>query len=84
MQNNIALEKQKLDEDLTAIKVLTSEMVFVDPVSYMFALCAAPMERAMKYLVDDSTFDADGETYLEVTISDNSLYSNTSIKVQIN
>ena len=84
MQNNIALEKQKLDEDLTAIKVLTSEMVFVDPVPYKFAICAAPIERAMKYLVDDSTFDGEGETYLEVTISDNSLYSNTSIKLQIN
>ena len=83
MQNNIALEKQKLDEALTSIKVLTSEMVFVDPVTYMFALCAAPIERAMKYLVDDSTFDSLNETYLEVTISDNSLYSNTSIKVQI-
>ena len=81
MQNNIALERQKLDEDLTAIKVLTSEMVFVDPVPYKFAICAAPIERAMKYLVDDSTFDGEGETYLEVTISDNSLYSNTSIKL---
>lgn len=47
MRNNIEIEKKRLDEDLNAIKVLTSEMVFVEPLEFRFALCAAPVERAV-------------------------------------
>lgn len=84
MRNLQQIEKQALDEDLEAIKVLTAEMVFVDPVTCMFALCAAPIERAIEYLISGSRFDSSNETYLEVTISDNSLYSSTAVKIQIN
>ena len=34
-------------------------------------------------LDEDTIFDKDDESYIEVTINDNSLYSNTSIKMQI-
>jgi len=50
MRNNIEIEKKRLDEDLNSIKVLTSEMVFVEPLDFRFALCAAPVERAIEYL----------------------------------
>lgn len=56
-------------------------MVFVDPITCMFALCAAPVERAIEYLINGSRFDSSNETYLEVTISDNSLYSSTAVKI---
>lgn len=36
MMNNAAIWKKELDEDLTAIKVLTAEMVFVDPIVVYF------------------------------------------------
>lgn len=83
MRNNIQIEKERLDEDLNSIKVLTSEMVFVEPLDFRFALCAAPVERAIEYLETQSLFDETDETKLEITISDNSMYANTSIQVQI-
>ena len=84
MQNNLDIWKKELDEDLNAIKVLTSEMVFVDPITVNFAVCAAPMERALQYLDSGLVFDAENESYLEITVNDNMIYSNASIKMQIN
>lgn len=83
MRNNIEIEKKRLDEDLTPIKVLTAEIVFAEPLDFMFALCAAPLERALQYIKEQSLFDETNETKLEITISDNSLYSNTSIQAQV-
>ena len=83
MHNNYDIWKQRLDEDLNAIKILTAELVFLDPIHVSFAICAAPVERVLEYLDEDTIFDKDDESYIEVTINDNSLYSNTSIKMQI-
>ncbi len=83
MQHNQKIWKDILDEDLKSIKVLTSEVVYVDPITVEFNICAAPVQRALEYFNDD-VFDSNNESYLEITISDNSLYSNASIKTQIN
>ena len=69
---------------MNAIKVLTSEMVFVDPITVNFAVCAAPISRALQYLDSGLVFDAENESYLEITVNDNMIYSNASIKMQIN
>lgn len=84
MQNVQDVWKKILDEDLISIKILTSEIVYVDPVVVNFAICAAPVQRALEYLDTDSVFDSAGESYIEITIADNTLYSNTSIKTQVN
>ena len=84
MQNNLKVWKDQLDEDLNSIKVLTSEMVFVDPITVNFAICAAPIERALEYLDSDLIFDSGNESYIEITVNDNALYSNASIKMQVN
>ena len=84
MQNNLETWKKELDDDLNAIKVLTSEMVFVDPIIVNFAICAAPVQRALEYLDSDLIFDSKNESYIEVTVNDNALYSSAAIKVQIN
>lgn len=73
-----------LDQSLNSIKVLTAEMVFVDPINVNFSICAAPLQRALEYFDSDATFDSGKESYLEITINDNALYSNASIKVQVN
>ena len=82
MQNDMNIWKQ-IDEDLIPLKVLTSETVCVDPITVNFAICAAPEQRALEYF-KDQTFDAKNESYLEITINDNSLYTNSAIKAQIN
>lgn len=84
MQNIQDTWKTVLDEDLTNIKVLTSEIVYVDPIIVNFEICAAPVQRALEYLDTDTVFDSTNESYLEITIADNTLYSNTSIKTQVN
>lgn len=72
--------KKTIDADLTSIKVLTSEMVYLDPIDVYFEICAAPVRRALEYLDTDSVFDSENESYLEITIADNTIYSNTAIK----
>lgn len=84
MQNLQDTWKKTLDIDLTSIKVLTAEMVFVDPILLNFEICAAPVARALEYLDNDSVFDSTNESYIEITIADNTIYSNTAIKTQIN
>jgi len=41
------------------------------------------VERVLEYFAED-VFDKDNESYLEITINDNALYSNAAIKMQIN
>ena len=72
--------KKTIDADLTSIKVLTSEMVYLDPIDVYFEICAAPVRRALDYLDTDSVFDSTNESYLEITVTDNTIYSNTAIK----
>jgi hypothetical protein len=43
---------------LNAIKVLTSELVFVEPIIVNFEICAAPIKRALEYLDTDDVFDS--------------------------
>ena len=72
--------KKTIDADLTSIKVLTSEMVYLDPIDVYFEICAAPVRRALDYFDADSVFDSTNESYLEITVADNTIYSNTAIK----
>ena len=72
--------KKTIDADLTSIKVLTSEMVYLDPIDVYFEICTAPVRRALDYLDTDSVFDSTNESYLEITVADNTIYSNTAIK----
>jgi len=73
-----------LAEDVLKIKDLTHEVVFIDPINVYFDICAAPLERGVKYFIEDQKFDPNAESYLEVTVSDNALYANSQIKNQIN
>lgn len=84
MQNMQDIWKKILDEDFSSIKILTSEVVYVDPILVNFEICAAPVQRALEYLDSDSVFDSTNESYLEITIADNTLYSSTAIKLQVN
>lgn len=84
MQNTQDTWKTILDDDLGSIKILTSEMVYVDPIIVNFDICAAPVDRVLEYFDKDVTFDGQHESYLEITIADNTLYSNTAIKTQVN
>lgn len=83
-QNDNNIWKSTIDADLSLIKVLTAEIVYIEPITVEFEICAAPLQKALSYFTANDIFDHTHESYLEITISDNSLYSNTSIKTQIN
>jgi len=62
---------------------LTQEAVYMSPLDLYFSFCAADVDDAVKYLVDSKQFDPDNESYLEVTLDDNTLYSNNDIRQQV-
>lgn len=67
---------------LQNIKTLTHEIVPLEPIDVNFALCAAPSSAVMKYF-EQTSFDANVENWLEVTINSNYLYAANSLQSQI-
>ena len=62
------------------VKDLTHEICFLEPINVNFRICAAPVEELLSFNKNDpvSAID-DNNNWLEVTISNNSLYSNSVI-----
>lgn len=76
----------QLNNILNPMKTMTTEIQVVRPVIVSFDICADsdPVDVKRRYL--DGTkewFDPTGESYIEITINDNVIYSSTSIKEQI-
>src|SRR5574344_33396 len=80
--SNINTVKTDYVEDMQNIKTLTVEPIFLNPVNVNFAVCAAPEEKVLQYLTSDS-FDENNETYIEITIADNSVYVNSAIQSEV-
>ena len=55
----------------------------MSPLNLNFSFCAADVDTAVKYILDDAIFDVNHESYLEVTLDDNTLYSNNDIKTEV-
>ena len=83
LENGSTIWKKSIKQDMMTIKTLTAETVCVDPISTVFTICAAPIERALEYFKFNTKFDPNVESYLEVTINDNTLFNNTTVKTQI-
>ena len=83
MRNHSNVYTDVIDEELLNIKTLTQEAVYLKPLDLNFSFCAADIDTAVKYIVDDNLFDKDHESYLEVTLDDNTLYSNNDIKTEV-
>lgn len=83
MRNDSNIYKNLIDEELLNIKSLTQEPVYMSPLNLNFSFCAADVDTAVKYILDDAIFDVNHESYLEVTLDDNTLYSNNDIKTEV-
>ena len=83
MRNDSTVYKDLIDEEILNIKTLTQEPVYLSPLDLNFSFCAADVDTAVKYIIDDNVFDKDHESYLEVTLDDNTLYSNNDIKTEV-
>jgi len=73
--------KNVLNSEITSIKTLTHEPVYLKPLDVYFAPCAQTEEQAMQmYFSNDTTmFDANNYSYFEITIDNNTLYANSNI-----
>ena len=77
--------KQKFDSDVKTIKTLTQELVYLKPLDMYFTPCAAPLDIAIQYFNRENTaeFDPDNESYIEITLDDNCIYTNIDMQTRI-
>ena len=81
----------ELDKQLTPIKTMTTEIKVVKPVYVNFDICARPIgtEEELEDFKNDyfdpgtTYFDQNIDSYIEVTLDDNTLYVSTSIQDSI-
>lgn len=66
--------RQKMEN----VKDLTHELCFLEPIDVNFRICAAPIDELLKN--DDPITVIDKDNWLEITISNNALYSNSVIQ----
>lgn len=85
MRNDSDLMRQKFDSDVKTIKTLTQELVYLKPLDLYFAPCAAPIDLAINYFKpgNSAEFDPDNESYIEVTLDDNCIYTNIDMQTRI-
>lgn len=78
-----------MNQLLGPIKLMTAELVVCKTINVTFDICAAPEEYAIaKYLNQDSqdnqtAFDEEIESYIEVTLDDNAIYVANSLQKEI-
>ena len=70
---------------LENIKTLTTQTQYLKPIDVYFDICAAPLEVAQQYFVDqDQNFgmndSGEYDSYIEITLDDNKIYINNSIE----
>lgn len=82
-QSDDLLNDTRFKNALNPIKDLTQEPVFLKAVTVNFEICAAPEETAKKYFKNGNFEDFNRYSFLEVTLDDDALYSNTMIARQV-
>lgn len=74
---------EEINRYMKPIKTMTTEIQVVKPVMVNYCICANTNydDVTTRYISDkDSRFDIDNESYIEITIDDDMLYVNTSIR----
>lgn len=83
--NNTMLLKNQFDLKIQNIKLLTSEPVYLLPLTLYFSPCAAPIDKALRYFDKTNTdyeyFDSANESYIEITLDDSYIF--TAIDIQL-
>ena len=76
--------KVVFDREATELKTMTTEVYIQQPVTMMYDISFTPDDLYYNNLTlnDDTTFDT-AYSYLEITMSDNSVYNSTSIKTSV-
>lgn len=82
MRNDSDIYKELIDEEIIKIKCLTQEAVYLKPLNVYFAPSAADKSDALSYLMSGNPFDEEDNSYIEITLDDNTLYSSNDIQNQ--
>lgn len=82
MRNSSDIYTSVIDNELQPIKMLTQEIVYLKPIHVYFAPCASELEEAFNELKDDRAFNADNYSYIELTVNDDIMYTNTDIQIK--
>lgn len=77
--------KSVLNTEITGLKALTHEPVYLKPFDVYFSPCAQLEEQAMQmyFNKDNVQFDENNYSYIEVTIENNTLYANSNIQQRV-
>lgn len=79
---------RQLNTTLGPIKLMTAELVACKAINVFFDICAAPEDYVLaSYLgsnwEDDSVFDENNESYIEITLDDNAIYVTNSLQKEV-
>lgn len=80
MRNSSDIYTSVIDNELQPIKMLTQEIIYLKPIHVYFSPCAAELEEAFDELKDDREFNANNYSYIELTINDDTIFTNTDIQ----
>lgn len=75
--------KDYIIENLYKVKMITQEVVLLNPINVQFAITAAPLDVVYNYISDGTEFDPNGDSYIEITLDDNTIYATTIIQNEI-
>lgn len=77
--------ERAINRALNPVKTMTTEIRVVKPVIVRFELCANPDKDYVKsvYIDGQNTFDEGVDSYIEVTASDDAIYTNSNIQKQV-
>lgn len=65
------------------LKTITTEVEVLTPINVRFDICAQNIEEMQSFNVSQPSMDTDAISYLEVTMSDNLVYVNSSLSWMI-
>lgn len=82
MRNDLDIYKHIIDKEVQNIKMLTQELVQLTPLTVYFSPCAADDSDALKYFENNGKFDSNNESYIELTIDDNIIYTDIDLAQQ--
>jgi hypothetical protein len=82
MRNSSDIYTTVIDNELQPVKMLTQEIVYLKPIHVYFSPCAAELEEAFDELKDDSAFNANNYSYIELTVNDDIVFTNTDIQIK--
>ena len=84
MRNDSEILKDHFELDIQNIKALTQEVVFLKPIELYFTPCAEDISTALNYFNSSTNeFDPNNYSYIEITLDDNSIYTNIDISTKI-